>query len=147
ARTAAGEAGENRIGWCRRRVGHRTTSGRIPVPRNQITSRPFLSMAHTLRGELACASPGCALALACTRPPTSSSAPANARGRPPGRPLASPVLGSAGGAREVGSLSPHVDAGEQEQPHDVDEVPVPGGELEAEVVLGCELAVEDADQA
>jgi len=29
--------------------------------------------------------------------------------------------------------APHIDAGEQEQPHDVDEMPVPGGELETEM--------------
>ena len=35
--------------------------------------------------------------------------------------------------------APHVDGGEEEQPHDIDEVPVPSGELEAEVLLGGEL--------
>ena len=30
--------------------------------------------------------------------------------------------------------APHVDRGEQEQPHDVDEMPVPGGRLEAEML-------------
>ena len=35
--------------------------------------------------------------------------------------------------------APDVDAGEQEQPHHVDEVPVPGGELEAEMLLRREV--------
>src|SRR5262249_35827908 len=72
--------------------------------------------------------------------------PANAKGAaipPPPRILA---VRSAG-AGEVGPLAPHITAGEEEQPHDVDEVPVPGGELEAEVLLGGELAVEGAHQA
>src|SRR2546430_4044297 len=33
------------------------------------------------------------------------------------------------------AAEPDVDADEQEQPHHVDEVPVPGGEFEAEVLL------------
>src|SRR5690606_40953629 len=40
-----------------------------------------------------------------------------------------------------------VDEGEQEQPDHVDEVPVPGGRLEAEVLLRRELAGEQAQQA
>src|SRR3974377_1843727 len=42
----------------------------------------------------------------------------------------------------AGARPPHIDAGEQEQPHDVDEVPVPGGEFEAEVLLRREMAGE-----
>ena len=30
--------------------------------------------------------------------------------------------------------APHIDAGEEEQPDDVDEMPVPGGRLEAEML-------------
>src|SRR5215475_13587813 len=43
--------------------------------------------------------------------------------------------------------APDIDAGKQEQPHHVDEVPVPGGELEAEVLLRREMAQISADQA
>src|SRR6478735_1113694 len=43
--------------------------------------------------------------------------------------------------------APHIDAGEQEQPHDVNEVPVPGGELEAEMLRRTKLALQRADQA
>src|SRR6202521_868020 len=43
--------------------------------------------------------------------------------------------------------APHIDAGEQEQPHHIDEVPVPGGEFEAQMLLRSELARIGADQA
>src|SRR5262245_524404 len=43
--------------------------------------------------------------------------------------------------------APDGDAHEQEQPDDVDEVPIPGGRLEAEVLLGCEMARQRAEQA
>src|SRR5438067_617486 len=43
--------------------------------------------------------------------------------------------------------APHVDAGEQEQPHDVDEVPVPGGELEPEMLGRREVAAQRTQQA
>src|SRR5581483_8454353 len=43
--------------------------------------------------------------------------------------------------------APDVDADEQEQPDHVDEVPVPGGELEAEVLLRGEMAEIGSDQA
>src|ERR1700731_3125762 len=43
--------------------------------------------------------------------------------------------------------APDIDAAEQEQPHHVDEVPVPGGELEAEMLLGGEMAGIDAGEA
>ena len=43
--------------------------------------------------------------------------------------------------------APHVDRGEQEQPDDVDEVPVPGGRFEAEMLPGREVAAVGADQA
>src|SRR5215213_3376097 len=42
---------------------------------------------------------------------------------------------------------PDIDAGEQEQPDHVDEVPVPGGELEAEMLRRRELSLGSADQA
>src|SRR5687768_6278608 len=43
--------------------------------------------------------------------------------------------------------APDVDADEQEQPDDVDEVPVPSGRLEAEMLLRLEMALIGADQA
>src|SRR5271169_1744316 len=43
--------------------------------------------------------------------------------------------------------APPVDAEEQEQPHHVDEVPVPGGGLEAEMLARLELAGHGAEQA
>src|SRR5687768_1252907 len=43
--------------------------------------------------------------------------------------------------------APDIDAGEQEQPDHVDEVPIPGGELEAEMLGRRELALVGADQA
>src|SRR6185437_1999009 len=42
---------------------------------------------------------------------------------------------------------PHIDEGEEEQPHDVDEVPVPGGGFEAEVMVGREVAAHGANKA
>src|SRR5690349_14876665 len=47
----------------------------------------------------------------------------------------------------VGTAAPDIDAGEQEQPHHVDEVPVPGREFEAEMLLRREMPKIDADQA
>src|SRR5437764_676033 len=49
--------------------------------------------------------------------------------------------------RGFGARAPHVDAGEQKQPDHVDEMPVPGSELEAEMLGGGEMAEIDADQA
>src|SRR5689334_22807749 len=43
--------------------------------------------------------------------------------------------------------APHIDAGEEEQPDDVDEMPVPGGSLKAEMLLGAEMTAERAEQA
>src|SRR3989304_9825923 len=51
---------------------------------------------------------------------------------------------SVGGA---GAGAPHIYAGKQEQPHHIDEMPVPGGEFEAEMLGGREGAVERAQQA
>src|SRR3981081_2495586 len=45
-----------------------------------------------------------------------------------------------------GAVPPDVDAGEQEQPDHVDEMPVPGGELEAEMLLRAELPGKRARQ-
>src|SRR5215470_571216 len=53
----------------------------------------------------------------------------------------------AGGVRSTfDARAPHIDAGEQEDPHHVDEVPVPGGELEPEVLRRIEMPGEGADQ-
>src|ERR1700688_1766704 len=46
-----------------------------------------------------------------------------------------------------GAAAPDVDAGEQEQPHHVDEVPVPRREFEAEMLRGSELTGIGTDQA
>src|SRR5688500_3020353 len=43
--------------------------------------------------------------------------------------------------------APAVDAGEEEEPDHVDEMPVPGGGLEAEMLLRGEVALHRADQA
>src|SRR5436853_3785865 len=43
--------------------------------------------------------------------------------------------------------APDVDRGEQEQPDDVDEMPVPGGRLEPEMLPRREVALVGADQA
>src|SRR5262249_36803296 len=49
--------------------------------------------------------------------------------------------------RQRRSGTPYVDAHEQKQPYHVDKVPVPGGRLEAEVLLGREVAGKRAQQA
>src|SRR3954470_8018576 len=46
-----------------------------------------------------------------------------------------------------GAVAPDVDADEQEQPDYVDEMPVPGGELEAEMLGRREMTGIGADQA
>src|SRR5918997_455264 len=43
--------------------------------------------------------------------------------------------------------APPINAHEQEQPDDVDEMPVPGGGLEAEMVIRLEVALNGAPQA
>src|SRR4051812_730880 len=43
--------------------------------------------------------------------------------------------------------APDVDADEQEQPHHIDEMPIPGGRLEPEMLLRPEMAFVGADQA
>src|ERR1700760_1274198 len=45
------------------------------------------------------------------------------------------------------TLAPHIDADEKEQPHNVDEVPVPGRRLEAEMAGRGELTGDGAEQA
>src|SRR3984957_18974923 len=45
------------------------------------------------------------------------------------------------------SLAPPINAGDQEQPHHVDEVPIPGSELEAEMLRRRELSGQGAEQA
>src|SRR5262249_57583994 len=68
----------------------------------------------------------------------------------PGHFLESGKLGGSVAGRSVRRFAagaPDVDAGEQEQPHHVDEVPVPGAELKAEMLRRREMAEIDADQA
>ena len=45
------------------------------------------------------------------------------------------------------AVEPDIDADEKEQPHHVDEMPVPGGEFEAEMLGGCEVPGIGAEQA
>ena len=45
-----------------------------------------------------------------------------------------------------GAGAPDVDAGEEEQPDHVDEVPVPGSRLKAEVLLRREGAIDRSDE-
>src|SRR5262249_14692003 len=53
-----------------------------------------------------------------------------------------------GGVRDAfPARAPHIDACEQEQPDDVDEMPIPGGEFEAEMLRGSEMAEIGANQA
>src|SRR5262245_52663945 len=64
-----------------------------------------------------------------------------AKGRPAGRPFLAHYPQSVRGvAGDFGAAAPHIDTDEQEQPDHVDEVPVPGGELEAEVLFWREVA-------
>ena len=44
----------------------------------------------------------------------------------------------------AGACAPHIYAGEQEQPHHVDEMPIPGGELEAEMLFRREVTCDGA---
>src|SRR5215470_7382447 len=54
----------------------------------------------------------------------------------------------AGGMRRaLSARAPHIDAGEQEQPDHVDEMPIPGGEFEAEMLGRSEVSELSADQA
>src|SRR5215472_3212724 len=43
--------------------------------------------------------------------------------------------------------SEHVDAGKEEQPHHVDEVPIPRRRLESEMTSRCELSHDSAEEA
>src|SRR5688572_12853988 len=76
-------------------------------------------------------------------------APANRPGEPHWgqRPLIALASGS-GSPEEPGAIlagvrrapaAPDIDGDEQEQPHDIDEMPVPGGGLEPEMLLGSEV--------
>src|SRR5205085_8259922 len=70
---------------------------------------------------------------------------------PPGIAPAVPIMDVSAasvmdGDRRVAGAPP-VDAEEQEDPDDVDEMPVPGGGLEAEMLVGLELALHRAEQA
>ena len=42
---------------------------------------------------------------------------------------------------------PHINAGEEEQPDHIDEMPVPSGELETKMLFGCEMSGKGTDQA
>src|SRR6516162_9535257 len=69
------------------------------------------------------------------------------------RPIASTRANNKGGpqpavrARNLRAGAPDINAGEQKQPDDVDEVPIPGGELEAEMLGRRELPGQRAPEA
>ena len=46
-----------------------------------------------------------------------------------------------------GSAAPDIDRCEQEQPDHVDEVPIPGGGLEADMIFRREVAAQNPHQA
>src|SRR5229473_2441708 len=50
-----------------------------------------------------------------------------------------------GGLRRT--VTPYIYAGEQEEPHDVNEVPVPGGKFKAQMLLGRELPGQGTNEA
>src|SRR6185437_5450630 len=62
-------------------------------------------------------------------------------------PLRWKTLWLLGAYQATAAGAPDIDADEQEQPHHVDEVPVPGGEFEAEVLGRGEMAGVGAQQA
>ena len=76
------------------------------------------------------------------RPPTSPPRYGDAT-----RPMRVGASHGLSGRPRVAAIAPHVDRGEEEQPHHVDEVPVPGGELEAEMLLRREMAEIDPEEA
>src|SRR3954470_1980802 len=59
--------------------------------------------------------------------------------------MARPEPKSARGDRRA-PAAPDIDRDEQEQPHDVDEMPIPGRGFEAEMLAGREIAAIGADQ-
>src|SRR5258708_6166925 len=80
----------------------------------------------------------------------SSRMSSSARGRPTGRPPRFETTRRASASVSPGDVRtgpPDIDAGKQEQPDHVDEVPVPGRKLEAEVLLRRELTGQRTDQA
>ena len=74
------------------------------------------------------------LAAAATFRKPSNSGPSPQLGQRQASPASDGVAPAASAAVNA-APEDHVDEGEQEQPHHVDEVPVPGGRLEAEVLL------------
>src|SRR6185437_8200401 len=95
--------------------------------------------------------PQCSQAGRSVRKPLNSR-PCPQRGQRPRKPrpigrspaLVRPDVGVSFG--KVCAGAPDVDASEEEQPHDVNEVPIPSGELEAEVLLWREVSPERAYQ-
>src|SRR4051794_3879319 len=81
------------------------------------------------------------------------SSPSNSFPRPQrGQRLRSAAASAPPAGRGVGSLgcvarAPPVDADEEEEPHHVDEVPVPRRRLEAEMMVGLEVALVGAEPA
>src|SRR5205085_7498182 len=71
-----------------------------------------------------------------------------AKGRPFDRPFLTRYPQSVRGVRDgLGAAAPDIDADEQEQPDHVNEMPVPGGEFEAEMLGRREMAGHGAEQA
>src|SRR5438270_12891794 len=54
---------------------------------------------------------------------------------------------AAGAFRQGVAHAPPIDADEQEEPDDVDEMPIPGGGLQAEMMVRLEVALRRAPQA
>src|SRR5499426_4765701 len=73
-----------------------------------------------------------AVALACAKPPP---------------PFADPALVTGGMRHARSARTPHINAGKQEDPNDVDEMPVPRGELEAEMLRRREMSKIGTKQA
>src|SRR6476659_2887134 len=70
------------------------------------------------------------------------------KGRPKGRPCNTSAGRSMRAVRHgFRAVAPDIDADEQEQPHHVDEMPIPGSELEAEMLGRGEMPGIGADQA
>src|SRR5215510_15809430 len=73
-----------------------------------------------------------AVALACAKPPP---------------PFADPALVTGGMRHARSARTPHINARKQEYPDDVDEMPVPGGELEAKMLRRREMSEIGTKQA
>src|SRR5579872_1144815 len=73
--------------------------------------------------------------------------PVKQKGRPRGRPFQTTEVKLLGADKPAAAGAPHINAGKQKQPHHVNEVPVPGGKLEAKMLGRREMTGIDAHQA